>query len=240
MSTTSRQYWSMSETKALLNIWADENVQQKMEGVCRNEEVIQFMVEELAKLGIQRTTTQVREKLKKMRHLYKTVKSDGRKKFPFFDLMDSVLGRQGGAEGQLGASETPKCDNAQPPLAQPGDSSGISAVRRGNHPGFQRVRSETHKRRADNDTTKEFLTAMTECHRQWLEKEQEQRREEWEREAKLRREEMRQELALRREEAEREERLRREEMEARSKDSELLTSCLMQIAKLIAKDPAAL
>ncbi|XP_044059409.1 uncharacterized protein LOC122879406 isoform X4 [Siniperca chuatsi] len=220
MSTTSRQYWSMSETKALLNIWADENVQQKMEGVCRNEEVIQFMVEELAKLGIQRTTTQVREKLKKMRHLYKTVKSDGRKKFPFFDLMDSVLGRQGGAEGQLGASETPKCDNAQPPLAQPGDSSGISAVRRGNHPGFQRVRSE--------------------CHRQWLEKEQEQRREEWEREAKLRREEMRQELALRREEAEREERLRREEMEARSKDSELLTSCLMQIAKLIAKDPAAL
>lgn len=102
------------------------------------------------------------------------------------------------------------------------------------------VLAETHKRRADSDTTKEFLSAMTECHRQWLEKEQEQRREEWEREAKLRREEMQQELALRREEAEREERLRREEMEARSKDSELLTSCLMQIAKLIAKDPSAL
>ncbi|XP_051253651.1 uncharacterized protein LOC127362228 [Dicentrarchus labrax] len=244
MSTNSRQYWSMSETKALLNIWADETVQQKMEGVCRNEEVIQFMVEELAKLGIQRTTTQVREKLKKMRHSYKTVKSDGRKTFPFFDLMDSVLGRRRGSEGQLGTSESPKCINA--PLAQLGDkshsteSSGTSAMRRGTHPGFHRVRSQTHKRRDHSDTTKEFLSAMTECHRQWLEREQEQRREEWERESKLRREEMRQELTLRREEAEREERLRREEMEARSKDSELLTSCLMQIAKLISKDSAAL
>ena len=108
MSTNSRQYWSMSETKALLNIWADRNVQQQMEGACRNEEVIQFMVEELEKLGVQRTTTQVREKLKKMRHLYKTAKNDGRKNFPFFDLMDNVLGQRGGSEGQLGTSDTPK------------------------------------------------------------------------------------------------------------------------------------
>lgn len=108
----------MSETKALLNIWADKNVQQQMEGACRNEEVIQFMVEELEKLGIQRTTIQVREKLKKMRHLYKTAKNDGRKNFPFFDLMDNVLGRRGGSEGQLGTSETPKCTKT--PLAQPG------------------------------------------------------------------------------------------------------------------------
>lgn len=104
MAGNSRQYWSMGETKALLSIWADENVQQQMEGVCRNEEVIQFMVGELAKLGIQRTTTQVREKLKKMRHLYKTVKRDGRKNFPFFDLMDSVLGKA------IGPLETETCD----------------------------------------------------------------------------------------------------------------------------------
>lgn len=102
------------------------------------------------------------------------------------------------------------------------------------------VLAVAQKRKADSDSTKEFLSAMTDCHRQWLEMEQEQRREEWEREAQLRREEMQQELALRREEAEREETLRREEMEARSKDSELLTSCLMQIAKIISKDPAAL
>uniref|UniRef100_UPI003AADD71D uncharacterized protein n=1 Tax=Centroberyx gerrardi TaxID=166262 RepID=UPI003AADD71D len=244
MAGNSRQYWSMGETKALLNIWADDNVQQQMEGVCRNEEVIQFMVDELAKLGIQRTTTQVREKLKKMRHLYKTVKRDGRKNFPFFELMDSVLG--GRREGQLEAEtcEIPKCLNRS--LTQPGDKShsiesGASpAVRRGTHLILPRIRSETRKRRPDSDTTKEFLNAMTECHKQWLEKEQELRREAWEREAKLRREEMQQEAALRREEAEREERLRREEMDARSKDNELLTSCLAQIAKLIAKDPATL
>ncbi|KAK5868908.1 hypothetical protein PBY51_009882 [Eleginops maclovinus] len=115
------------------------------------------------------------------------------------------------------------------------ESSGSSALRR----SFLRVKTGALKRKADSDTSKDFLSAMTECHRQWLEMEQEQRRAEWEREAQLRREEMQQELALRREEAEREERLRREEMEARSKDSELLTACLMQIAKIISKDPAA-
>lgn len=84
------------------------------------------------------------------------------------------------------------------------------------------------------------MNAISECHRQWLEKEQELRREEWEREAKLRREEMQQELALRREEGEREERLRREEMEARRTENEILTSCLAQIVKLIAKNHDAL
>ncbi|KAI9547959.1 hypothetical protein NQZ68_012976 [Dissostichus eleginoides] len=236
--STSRQYWSMSETKALLNIWADEDVQQQMEGACLKEEVSQFMVEQLAKLGIQRTTTQVREKLKKMRYMYKTSKINGRKPFPFFKLMDCVLGRRGGAEGELGTSETPKgliapWEPEAEVKSHTTESGWSSAFKR-------RVRSVAHKRKADSDTTKEFLSAMTDCHRQWLEMEQEQRREEWEREAQLRREEMQQELALRREEAEREETLRREEMEARSKDSELLTSCLMQIAKIISKDPAAL
>ncbi|XP_029923750.1 reticulocyte-binding protein 2 homolog a-like [Myripristis murdjan] len=243
MASNSRQYWSMGETKALLNIWADENVQQQMEGVCRNEEVIQFMVEELAKLGIQRTTTQVREKLKKMRHLYKTAKRDGRKNFPFFDLMDSVLG--GRVEGQLEAEtcEIPKCINrslTQPDKSHSTESVSAPALKRGTHHILpSRIRPETRKRRCDSDTTKDFLNAMTECHKQWLEKEQELRREEWEREAKLRREEMQQEMALRREEGEREERLRREEMEARRKDSELLTSYLEQIAKFIAKGPPA-
>ncbi|XP_033953974.1 uncharacterized protein [Pseudochaenichthys georgianus] len=236
--STSRQYWSMSETKALLNIWADEDVQQQMEGACLKEEVSQFMVEELAKLGIQRTTTQVREKLKKMRHMYKTSKINGRKPFPFFKLMDSVLGRRGGSEGELGTSETPigliaPWEPEAEVKSNTTESGWSSAFKR-------RVRTVAQKRKADSDSTKEFLSAMTECHRQWLEMEQEQRREEWEREAQLRREEMQQELALRREEAEREETLRREEMEARSKDSELLTSCLMQIAKIISKDPAAL
>lgn len=121
MSSNSRQYWSSTETKALLNIWADESVQQQM-NVCRNEEVIQFMVDELAKLGIQRTTTQVREKLKKMRHLYKTAKRDGRKNFPFFDLMDSVLGRRRGGGGE-GPPATENCGVAttiNAPVAQVG------------------------------------------------------------------------------------------------------------------------
>jgi len=92
-SGTSRQHWPLGETQALLNVWAEHSVQRQMEGLSRNEEVIQYMVAELAKLGIRRTSTQVREKLKKLRQQYKAVKSrEQTKSFPFFELMDSVLG----------------------------------------------------------------------------------------------------------------------------------------------------
>ena len=92
MSGNSRQHWPLGETQALLNIWSDDSVQKQMEGMCRNEEVIQYIVNELSKMGIQRTTIQIREKLKKLRQQYKAVKRDETKTFPFFEMMDSVLG----------------------------------------------------------------------------------------------------------------------------------------------------
>ncbi|KAJ3591354.1 hypothetical protein NHX12_009299 [Muraenolepis orangiensis] len=201
MSGTSRQHWPLGETQALLNLWAEDGVQRQMEGVCRNEEVIQYMVDQLSKMGIQRTTVQIREKLKKLRQQYKAVKRDETKTFPFFDLMDSVLGDKGGLH-MLDADQTI---------------------------GFRKRRSES------DDPTQGFVSVMAECHRRWLEKEEELRREEMQQEAQLRREEMEQELILRREEGEREERLRHKEMEARSKDTETLSACLMQT--LMAKDP---
>ncbi|XP_052008078.1 myb/SANT-like DNA-binding domain-containing protein isoform X2 [Xyrauchen texanus] len=95
-----RQYWSVDEISALLNIWADENVQRQIDGVCRNEEVIKYIVAELSKLCIKRTTVQVREKLKKLRAQYKSVKTHNgqsgaqRKNFPWFKIMDGVLGHR--------------------------------------------------------------------------------------------------------------------------------------------------
>ena len=101
--------------------------------------------------------------------------------------------------------------------------------------GFRKRRSE-----ADGGPAQGFVSAMAECHRRWLEKEEELRREEMQQEAQLRREEMAQERVLRHEEGEREERLRQKEMEARSKDMAALASCLTQaITHMASKDPPA-
>lgn len=95
-----RVIWSVEDVKTLLTIWAEDSVQRKIDGVCRNEDVMKFISSEMAKVGVFRTTRQVREKLKKLRASYKAAKiHNGRsgvapKKFPFYDLMDSVLGHR--------------------------------------------------------------------------------------------------------------------------------------------------
>ncbi|KAG7272307.1 hypothetical protein CRUP_011232 [Coryphaenoides rupestris] len=237
-SGTSRQHWPLGETQALLNVWAEHSVQRQMEGLSRNEEVIQYMVGELAKLGIRRTSTQVREKLKKLRQQYKAVKTrDQTKSFPFFDLMDSVLG------DKVGPHHLDHTDHTADKSTSTG--SEVSAVIKGSRVMLPKIKtsglkSGFRKRRLEEDSdTQGFVSVMAECHRRWLEKEEELRREEMQQEAQLRREEMEQELILRREEGEREERLRQQEMEVRSKDTETLSSCLLELMKHMNREPPA-
>ncbi|XDV52268.1 hypothetical protein PO909_021012, partial [Leuciscus waleckii] len=96
----------VEDTKALLSIWAEERVQRQFDGVCRNEDVIKYIVAELAKLSIQRTTLQVREKIKKLRAQYKAIKTHNgqsgaqRRNFPWFELMDGVLGHRPSVSGE--------------------------------------------------------------------------------------------------------------------------------------------
>ncbi|XP_059931643.1 uncharacterized protein LOC132474785 [Gadus macrocephalus] len=236
MSGNSRQHWPLGETQALLNIWADDSVQKQMEGMCRNEEVIQYIVNELSKMGIQRTTIQIREKLKKLRQQYKAVKRDETKTFPFFEMMDSVLGDKVGLhllDADHTADKSTSTGSGVSATASMKGTRLLSKMKTSVKPGFRKRRSEA------DGPTQGFVGVMAECHRRWLEKEEELRREEMQQEAQLRREEMEQELVLRREEGEREERLRHDEMEARSKDTELLTSCLAQVMKHMAKEPSA-
>ncbi len=101
-----RQYWSVEDTRALLSIWSKDNVQRQFDGVCRNEDVIKYIVAELAKLSIQRTTMQVQDKLKKLRAQYKAVKTHNglsgaqRRYFPWFEIMDGVMGHRPSLTGE--------------------------------------------------------------------------------------------------------------------------------------------
>jgi len=44
---TDRLYWCSEESRALLKTWADDTVQRQIDGVCRNEEVMKYIVARL-------------------------------------------------------------------------------------------------------------------------------------------------------------------------------------------------
>ncbi|XP_063041055.1 uncharacterized protein LOC134435951 [Engraulis encrasicolus] len=121
-----RVIWSVEDVKTLLTIWAEDSVQRKIDGVCRNEDVMKFISSEMAKVGVFRTTRQVREKLKKLRASYKAAKiHNGRsgvapKKFPFYDLMDSVLGHRPSQSTGRNTAELQPAENERPiPTPEP-------------------------------------------------------------------------------------------------------------------------
>ncbi|XP_026119691.1 uncharacterized protein LOC113098817 [Carassius auratus] len=247
-----RQYWTMEDTKALLCIWAEDNVQRQFDGVCRNEDIMKYIVAELAKLGIQRTTMQVREKLKKLRAQYKVVKTHNgqsgaqRRSFPWFDIMDGVLGHRPCVSGEttrdtMAATVVElECQSdfleseveqgpSTPPLltSTPERHDGpqeISVIRGGSHRIPQRTRTESCKRKATNIASREFLQCMRDITQQQLEEER-----------ALRREEMNRDMMMRREELEYEAQLRREEMSQREKEADSFASVFKHLAAALQK-----
>ncbi|XP_077053509.1 uncharacterized protein LOC143749576 [Siphateles boraxobius] len=235
-----RLYWSVEDTKALLSIWAEERVQRQFDGVCRNEDVIKYIVAELAKLSISRTTLQVREKIKKLRAQYKAIKTHNgksgaqRRNFPWFDLMDGVLGHRPSVSGEtsrdtmaataesssqsvLFDSEVEQGPSTLPLLTSTperhDDPEDLTIIRGGSHHIPQRTRPESRKRKAVNLASREFLQCMQDITQQQMKEERE-----------LRREEMKKEMMMRREELDYDAQLRREEMSQRQKESESFAS----------------
>ena len=101
--------WSDSETRAFLDIWSEGEIQQQLQGSFHNDVACSRIVEELAKCKYKRTVMQCRAKIKALKMKYKQIadrlrRSDaGRKsddeseessEFPFFALLDTVLGRR--------------------------------------------------------------------------------------------------------------------------------------------------
>ena len=50
--------WSTEETKALIGVWGDGNIQTQLDGVARNRIIYQKIATELAELGYERTWQQ--------------------------------------------------------------------------------------------------------------------------------------------------------------------------------------
>ena len=65
--------WTVQESRSLLRIWGDADVQSKLDGVVRNRTIYKQIARELEALGYERTWQQCRMKIKHLVKRYRKV-----------------------------------------------------------------------------------------------------------------------------------------------------------------------
>uniref|UniRef100_A0A8D2L5K2 ATP-dependent (S)-NAD(P)H-hydrate dehydratase n=1 Tax=Varanus komodoensis TaxID=61221 RepID=A0A8D2L5K2_VARKO len=106
MITNTRGFlWSDLETRALLEIWGEADVQSALDGNFRNSHVYRDVACRLAELGFERTPEQCRIRIKGLKRQYyqarEGLKKNGhaRKICKYYDEMDRILSCRQGAAG---------------------------------------------------------------------------------------------------------------------------------------------
>lgn len=107
--------WSNEEVGTFLSLIADSKIQRELDGATRNEKVFQEVSRLMASCGYDRSFQQCREKLKKLKSDYRSIKDhngrsgSNRKNWRWFDQMDSIYGHRpanSGREGGLDSATT--------------------------------------------------------------------------------------------------------------------------------------
>ena len=65
--------WTYEQTRALISIWEQEDVQRELDGVARNRIIYERMSSELRELGVEKTWQQRRTKVKNLTFRYRKV-----------------------------------------------------------------------------------------------------------------------------------------------------------------------
>lgn len=103
--------WLHSEVNALLDIWADQEIQEQLAGRLHNMCIYDKISRKLKDLGFDRTGEQCREKIKKLRRDYKTVVDNNyspafaRRLLGFYDKVHKLFGKPS-SQKQLSDIET--------------------------------------------------------------------------------------------------------------------------------------
>ena len=71
--------WSKDEILKLIDIWGQENIQAQLEDSKRNQTVYEKIAKELQEAGYNRTYSQCRDKIKKLRGEYRKIKDKKKK-----------------------------------------------------------------------------------------------------------------------------------------------------------------
>ena len=98
MASTRGQTWTHEEILALIRIWSDSAIQSRLDGASRTADIWQDVAGRISAAGFRRTSKQCNDKMKNLKQDYKSFK-DGhnrsghdRSNWPYYDLMDDVLG----------------------------------------------------------------------------------------------------------------------------------------------------
>ncbi|XP_067284024.1 uncharacterized protein [Pseudorasbora parva] len=92
--------WSVDEVRTFLSLVAEERIQRDLNGMTRNEKVFKEVAQLLAAHGYHRTYKQCRDKLKKLKSNYRTIKEHNsrsgskRSTWKWFDQMDAIYRRK--------------------------------------------------------------------------------------------------------------------------------------------------
>ncbi|XP_066532416.1 multifunctional protein ADE2 isoform X1 [Hoplias malabaricus] len=91
--------WTEEEVAALLNIWAEEGIQQQLQVSTRNKDVFVQISRRLLQQGVERDWKQCRTKYKNLKYLYRSLQrgkadmGDTRRIMKFYEQLDSILSR---------------------------------------------------------------------------------------------------------------------------------------------------
>ncbi|XP_048350299.1 ATP-dependent (S)-NAD(P)H-hydrate dehydratase isoform X1 [Sphaerodactylus townsendi] len=126
-TTTTRGFlWSELETRALLEIWGEADVQSALDGNFRNSHVYRDVACRLAGLGFERTPEQCRIRIKGLKRQYYQAREGlpknghARKACKYYDEMDRVLSCRRAGGGGLDGRGTP----AERPLSPAAGADG--------------------------------------------------------------------------------------------------------------------
>ena len=97
------KFWSVAETKLLLDTWSQDHIQKQLRAAVRNDAVFGKIAEVLAKREYYRTIQQCRAKIKALKKRYREIvdklrksgtgrESDEDDDFPFFSDLHAVMG----------------------------------------------------------------------------------------------------------------------------------------------------
>ena len=67
-------YWSDDETFKLIELWGEDRIQAQLEGCKRYKQVYSAISEKMLVAGYQKSGTQCRDKAKKLKKIYRSIK----------------------------------------------------------------------------------------------------------------------------------------------------------------------
>ena len=89
------QNWGFVETKTLISLWAEEDIQRQLASMGRKKNIWEAIAMKLQESG-----DQCKTRMHNLQHKYKKVKtlnntsSQGKNSFPFYEEIDKVLGHK--------------------------------------------------------------------------------------------------------------------------------------------------